>query len=383
MEITQDFEIRKLKEVLMIDIEILKKYDLVYRFENEKTTETTCVQVEIERFGIFDKITGEEILIFDIKVFDKTEKVKLNTLFYMVYLYRTIDFRNRIARHERELTFGNGITDLENSYIENANKIQEDLIKLLEMKNESHDNLRVSFNVYDIKDSDSPSKANKLNDNKKVEFKSDIYAKWLVESSIKPILSILSYPSNNYIDSFFYFCQVDTTITVEKIKNELSKIPSVHKVRKKGNEISNLNNYLCLLTGIIQNFISKEKLKINKRLLPTQKYQLFACHLLVVFGFLPNNKLTDSFISPADNTIDEKKVIDYIRKLNPEVTSSKGKKEDSLNVEIATYLQKNIKISEIEDRYPNFVQQFNKYSLYNGWRIRAYKDNEGQIIYSH
>ncbi|WP_133641375.1 hypothetical protein [Sphingobacterium paludis] len=360
MKTTLNIEPRKVKRTVKIDRALLNKYSHLSRFEGEPATADETEEIEVEHFELLDKDLQRTIEIFDESKFTKEEQIKFDTLFYMVYKYRTEDFRNRVARHEQDLSFGFETERVEQHYSEEAKINIENLLKLLKIRDTGYANLSVIFKINDVKRKSGKGK-NLINSAKNVEFTDTSTAKYISYKAITNFMQLLSYSNNKYVDGFFYFCRNADTITVEEIESELSKITTNQRSRGKMPEQSRFRNYQSFLINVIQQYTYDERLTICNKQINVGTLRLLCYHLLAKFGFISTDKLSNNKIAEETLEVNKDQIGDFIRNLSPSAITHEGKLEHVTDWDIIDYLQKSCSVSELNERYPDFVTNFNEF----------------------
>jgi len=265
----------------------------------------------------------EELVIFDYPELSEEEKLKLTTLFCIIYSYCRNEYGMYFIRNS-PLFSESGQSD--KSEEEKLKEFHKSLYTFLKLKdkdvhdydtqhlNEAYDCLNSIYNIMLIQDIDYKDVEVKIKtkhlpkENSQVLIKSTPLIKGMIEQHLNNLFNIVRSNHNGYIDSHYY-CERDiNNLDIEVIKNHLDNLRNLKEIRH--GQTSRRVEFKNFLVTIIHKYITDEELTLGGRSHSESDYN----YKIIAYDFMSRLCLIDSDLLLSHKDIRERtKYIDWLR----------------------------------------------------------------------
>lgn len=282
------------------------------------------IKAPIKNKGVITHLSEiEELIIFDYPKLSDDEKLKLTTLFCIIYSYCRNEYGMYFIRNS---PFFSESGQSDKSDEEKLKEFHKSLYNFLKLKdkdvhdydtkhlNEAYECLNSIYNTMLIqragyKDVEIKIKTKRLpKENNQLLIKSTPLIKSMIEQHLNNLLNIAGLNYTGYIDTIYYNGRGIENLDINVVKNDLDNLRILKEIRR--GQKSRRGEFKSLLIKMIRRYIKEEALTIGGKILSDYEYY----YKIIAYDFMSRFCLIDSDLLLSHKDIHERaKYIDGLQ----------------------------------------------------------------------
>ncbi|MGJ1410427.1 hypothetical protein ACR78Z_12185 [Sphingobacterium thalpophilum] len=265
----------------------------------------------------------DELVIFDYPELSDDEKLKLTTLFCIIYSYCRNEYGMYFIRNSPLFSESGQSDKSDEEKLKEFHKLLYNFLKLKDKDvhdydtkhlNEAYECLNSLYNSMLIYRSDYKSIEIKIKtkqlpkENNQVTIKSPLLTKSIIEQYLNNLINIAGLNHTGYINAIYYNGRDIENLDIDVIKNEMDNLKNLKEIRH--GQTSRRVEFKSFLVKIIHKYLKDEGLTLGGKLHSEYDYN----YKMIAYDFMSRFCLIDSELLLSHKNVHERtKYIDWLR----------------------------------------------------------------------